>query len=82
MTLNLYSVKDKYLDFTGPLMFKDDKVAIRWFEAQMKQKIEQDRVDPKYWDLYLVGTFNTETGEITGSKQHEIQLIREGEGIE
>lgn len=79
MIMNLYSVKDKLLGFAPPIPVDNDKAAIRWFESQMAARRDTDKMDPKYWDLYKVGTFNTETGEVTGTKSHEIELIREGE---
>lgn len=79
MIMNLYSVKDKLLGFAPPIPVDNDKAAIRWFESQMATRRETDKMDPKYWDLYKIGTFNSETGEVTGTKSHEIELIREGE---
>lgn len=81
MTYNLYSIKDKLMDFTGPLIFQDDKVAIRWFESKIKELTEKEYADAKYFDLYLVGQFNLETGEILPPKNHIPELIREGDNV-
>lgn len=82
MIWNLYSIKDKLMNFTGPLIFQDDKCAIREFESKMKQLKEKDYTDCKYFDLYKVGQFDLETGEILPPKTHIPELIREGETIE
>lgn len=82
MILKLYSVRDKLVGFTGPIAMKDDKVAIRWFEAFCEQKKQKEFTEAKYYDLYCIGTFDTDKAEITGTAVHEIELIREGEQID
>ena len=79
MIMNLYSVKDKLLGFAPPIPVDNDEAAIRWFESEMAKRKNNDKMDPKYWDLYKIGTFNAETGEITGLPFPE--LIREGETL-
>lgn len=79
MILKLYSIKDKLMDFTGPIAFKDDKVAKRMFEAFMTKTKDEDHTDPKYWDLYCIGEFDNETGVIKGYEQSQLKLIMEGE---
>ena len=80
MTLTLYSVRDKLVGFTGPIAMKDDKVAVRWFEAFCEQKKRQEFTEAKYFELYKIGTFNTENAEINPLPFTE--LIREGEQID
>ena len=82
MILKLYSVRDKLVGFTGPIAMKDDKVAIRWFEAFCAQKKQQEYTEAKYYDLYCIGTFDTDKAELQGTAVHEIELIREGEQID
>lgn len=82
MILKLYSVRDKLTGFTGPIGFKDDKVATRWFEQMCRQKKDQEYAEAKYFDLYCVGIFDTETGITTGKTQSEIELVREGEQLD
>lgn len=81
MIVKLYSVRDKLIGFNPPIGFKDDKVAIRWFEAFCKQKKEQEYTEAKYYDLYCIGTFDTEKAELVGTAVHQIELIREGESL-
>lgn len=77
--MNVYTVRDKLIGYTGPMAFKDDKVAIRWFESFCKAKKEQEYTETKYFDLYRIGQFNNETGEIIPVTPTE--LVREGEQI-
>ena len=81
MIVKLYSVRDKLIGFNPPIGFKDDKVAIRWFEAFCKQKKEQEFTEAKYYDLYCVGSFDTEKAELVGTAVHQIELVREGESL-
>lgn len=81
MILKIYAVKDKLVGFGGPMAFKDDKVAERWFEAFCKSKKEQEFTEAKYFDLYFTGLFDTESGVITGNNPTEVKLIREGEAF-
>lgn len=79
MIMKLYSIKDKLMEFTGPIAFKDDKIAKRTFEAFRNQKKTAEYTDPKYWDLYCIGEFDSETGVVKGYKQSQLKLIMEGE---
>lgn len=81
MICKLYSVKDKLIGFTGPIAFRDDKVALRWFESFCKAKKETEYTDPKYYELYCVGTFDDTDGQTTGSTKAEMELIKEGEAF-
>lgn len=82
MIIKIYSVRDKLVGFGGPLAFQDDKVAIRWFEAFCQEKIRNEYTKAKYYDLYHIGDFDTEKGELMGSSSHEIELVREGEQLD
>lgn len=77
MIFKLYAIKDKLTEYQAPIPFKDDKVAIRWFEAICKQKKESEYTDPKYYDLYCIGQYDSEKGEIAPIMPAE--LVREGE---
>ena len=69
------------MNYGGPIMFENDDLAKRWFESQMKQTRDVDHIDPKYWDLYLIGQIDVHTGLITGTKSYQPELIMEGESI-
>lgn len=75
----LYSVRDKLMTFDGPIAFKEEKIALRWFEADCKRKINQYYTDAKYYDLYEIGTFDPEKGTINGYPESQLKLIKEGE---
>lgn len=67
------------MNFEGPIAIADEKVALRWFEADCKRKINQFYTDAKYYDLYEIGTFDTEHGTIIGYPESQLKLIKEGE---
>ena len=80
MIVNLYSVRDKLLEYACPIAFNNDDMAKRWFTAYCRQK-SHEKVDPFYYDLYKVGAFDTEKGNTIGSAVAEVELIMEGENI-
>lgn len=82
MISKIYSVKDKLAEFSGPIAVRDEKIALRWFESFCKEKKNAEYTDCKYFDLYEIGTFDSESGEITGYPKQEIKLIKEGEQFE
>lgn len=75
--MNVYTVRDKLVGFTGPLAFEDNKVAERWFEAFCKQKKQNEYTEAKYYELYKIGTYDHETAKIEGT--YPIELVKEGE---
>ena len=79
MIMKLYSIKDKLMEFTGPIAIKDDKVAIRMFNAFCEEKKKKEYTEPKYYDLYCIGEFDSEKGTIKGYEQSQLELIKEGE---
>ena len=79
MILNLYSIKDKLTDFKGVLTILDDENAKRIFEGYCKKQKAENYTSSKYYELYKVGTYNSETGVVQGLHQTEIQLIAEGD---
>lgn len=79
MIFKLYSIKDKLVNFTGPIAFQDEKIAIRWFEAFCRKKKAEEYTESKYYDLYEIGAFDPEKGTLTALNQSELKLIKEGE---
>lgn len=75
--MNVYTVRDKLIGYTGPLAFQDDKIAERWFQAFCKQKKDQEYTESKYYELYKIGTYDQETAKIDGI--YPIELVKEGE---
>lgn len=81
MIIKLYSVRDKLTEFAGPIGFKDEKVAKRWFTQILAQK-KANFEDPKDFDLYCVGSMDTEKGNVIGTAIQEVELIMKGESID
>ena len=82
MILNCYSIKDKLTEFNGVICIKDDKIAERIFKGYCEREKAINYTESRYFELYKVGTFNTDTGELTGLAKQEIKLIKEGEQYE
>lgn len=81
MIVKLYSVKDRLTDFQGPLAFKDEKVAKRWFTQLLASK-KANFEDPKDFDLYCVGSMDMEKGNVLGTAVQEVELIMKGESLD
>lgn len=79
MIVKLYSIRDKLTGYNPPIAFKDERISTRWFESFCKQKKDQEYIEPKYYELYEVGTFDTETGTGEIYTQGQTKLIKEGE---
>lgn len=64
MTLNFYAVKDLMTErFMNPALSQDDNVATRQFRSNINHiPLWQD--NPSDFDLWCLGSFNEETGEI------------------
>ena len=81
MIIKLYSVKDKLTEFGGPVGFKEEKVAKRWFTQLLASK-KANYETPSDFDLYCVGDMDTEKGTINGKAIQEVELIMKGEEID
>lgn len=81
MIVKLYSVKDKLLNFGGPIGFQDEKVAKRWFTQLLAQK-KANYEDPKDFDLYCIGSMDTEKGNVIGTAIQEVELIMKGDTVD
>ena len=64
MKYTMYSVKDVMTErYFAPVMMLNDNEAIRQFKTQVNnQQLWKD--NPQDFDLYSLGTFEEETGEI------------------
>lgn len=78
MMLKMYTVKDTLAEFSGPLAFKDENLAKRWFEAFCMNKKNTEYTNPKYFELWEIGHFDPEKGTIIGYQLSELKLIEEG----
>uniref|UniRef100_A0AAU8B6L8 Nonstructural protein n=1 Tax=Dulem virus 206 TaxID=3145683 RepID=A0AAU8B6L8_9VIRU len=61
MIVNIYSIRDELAETYGNLFLVQEKVAMRQFVYMQKEMEEPDRKDRV---IYLMGTYNIETGEI------------------
>lgn len=82
MIVKLYSIRDRLTGYNPPIAFKDERVALRWFESFCKQKKDQEYIEPKYYELYEVGTFDTDNGSGSIFEVGQNKLIKEGEQFE
>lgn len=82
MIVKLYSIRDRLTGYNPPIAFKDERIAQRWFESFCKQKKDQEYIEPKYYELYEVGTFDTENGSGNIFEVGQSKLIKEGEQFE
>lgn len=64
MKTGLYSIRDLKSNFAPPVAISNDQVAKRWFGTRVNEDITM-KYEPGDFDLYKVGEYNTETGEIT-----------------
>lgn len=65
MDMQIYSVRDVNVGFNQPFCEKNDDVAIRGFSYAVNNS-DIMGFQPKDFDLYCVGSFDTESGLITG----------------
>lgn len=61
MTVNIYSIRDELAETYGNLFLVQEKVAQRQFLYIQKEMEEADKKDRV---IYLMGTYNLDTGEI------------------
>lgn len=59
MLINLYCLRDRLTGYKGPVIKPNDEAAKREF----RMLVEKDPMGQDY-ELYKVGTFNDENGEI------------------
>lgn len=62
MTFNLYSIKDELAGTFANLMVVNEKVAQRTFKWLMQESEPADCDDKR---IYLMGTYDNETGQIS-----------------
>lgn len=81
MIIKLYSVKDRLSEFGGPIAFKDEKLAKRWFTQLLASK-KANYEAPADFDLYCIGSMDTEKGNVLGTAVQEVELIMKGENLD
>ena len=71
MKLNIYSVKDNLSNFMQPFYLQNDELAKRAFANTINSE-EPSQIKTNYADmnLYRIGTFDDDTGEIVGQIEY------------
>ncbi|QCS37205.1 nonstructural protein [Tortoise microvirus 68] len=64
MIYNFYSVRDQLVGFMTPVLEVNDSVAVRNFTHAVKNKDSLMYSHSKYYDLYRIGVFDSDTGKI------------------
>lgn len=77
MILNLYVVRDLTTGFNQPWCDKNDEAAIRGFSYSVNNN-DIMGFKPSDFQLFCVGTFDTEEGDVKG---HIPELIVRGEEV-
>lgn len=65
MIYNVYCMRDQMTGFMQPTFEINDNVAQRNFSYAINRKDSILYANPKHFDLYKLGTFDTETGELS-----------------
>lgn len=77
MISRMYAVKDEMSGFTYPIPITNDRDAKAWFQERMEStKLMRD--NPGDFNLYYLGTFDTESGTFIQHPQKDIKLIQKG----
>lgn len=77
MNVNLYAVKDVMTgNYIGLAPIRTEREAIRNFKSQLNH-IDIWKDNPQDFDLWLLGRYNDETGELTP----DLQLVAHGRSV-
>lgn len=75
MKFNIYSMRDQFSGYIQPTFEQNDNIAIRNFSFAINKKDTLLYANPKHFDLYKIGEFDTDTGKV---KSMEPTLIVTG----
>lgn len=64
MKFGVYSMRDQLTGFIQPTFEVSDQVALRNFSYAINKQDTLLYASAKHFDLYRIGTFDTDTGEI------------------
>ena len=64
MKYSIYSIRDKHMGFTQPLLYMNDQLSIRGFANSVNNAPVGSDLGfaPGDFDLYKLGTFDTDSG--------------------
>lgn len=66
MITHVYCMHDAAIGFLHPVVDQNDAMAMRHFQAACQDSPEM-KIKPEDFTLYCIGSFDSETGVITGS---------------
>lgn len=75
MIYKIYSIRDQFVGYITPTFELNDDVAKRNFKLAVNRPDTLVFANPTHFDLYKVGTFDTDNGHI---ESHEPELIATG----
>lgn len=75
MIFRVYSMRDELTGYIQPTFELSDNVAVRNFSFALNKKDSILYANPKHFDLYCIGEFDTDTGQL---KSFEPELIVTG----
>lgn len=81
MILDMYSMRDKLSGWSPAIPFTNEEIAKRYFKEQVTYSTTV-KTSPGDFEMYLVGNFNTDTGEMKGLEPSQFELIVKGEEYE
>ncbi len=64
MKYNIYSIRDVHTGFMSPAIDQNDACAVRNFDHAAKQTQSLMYSHTKDYDLFCIGTFDSDTGSI------------------
>ena len=64
MLFNVYCMRDEMSGYLTPTFEQNDNIAIRNFKFAINRPDTIIYANPKHFDLYKIGTFDTDTGII------------------
>lgn len=82
MILKAYSIRDVHSGFSTPTFEYNDQIAIRAFEHAVQTSASVLKSHKSDFSLYLVGSFDTDTGVVRPRSSSELQLLLDGADVE
>lgn len=73
----MYAIKDEMSGYSYPIPLPNDRDAKGWFQDRMKESRVM-RENPQDFNLYYLGTFDTESGTFVQHPQKDIVIIAKG----
>lgn len=75
------AIKDELSGFAPPITAASEEIATRYFRTQCSQS-SLIQSSPKDFSIWVIGEYDTKTGEVTGYEKSQIRLLERAEGHE